>query len=256
VVSCRAAAAGLLVAVCAAIGPARAETPEEIFGRGNHAFEEGRFDEAAEAYRSLLRYGISDPRVEYNLGNAEFRRGQLGEAILHYERARRLDPVDPDVRANLAFARTLRLDEVPEPTLPAPVRGLVTLQDRIGPRRHALAFLALVWIAAGVVAWGLSAPGRWKPHHGWLLAGAVAVALAIGASWHATWQRVEGHRLAVVLDEVVAVRAGPGESNATLATVHEGLDLEVRGEREDWVQVRLPNDLTGWVPRQAVGLVG
>ena len=57
---------------------------------GNTAYAAGDFNSAAAAYESVLRYRISDPRVEYNLGNAEFRRGNLGKAILHYERARRL----------------------------------------------------------------------------------------------------------------------------------------------------------------------
>ena len=49
-------------------------------------------------FSSLLRYGLADARLEYNLANAEYKRGRLGEAILHYERARRLAPADPTSR--------------------------------------------------------------------------------------------------------------------------------------------------------------
>ena len=35
----------------------------------------------------------------------------------------------------------------------------------------------------------------------------------------------------------------------------EGLDVEVWGEREEWIQVRLPNGVSGWVPRGAVEVV-
>ena len=55
-----------------------------------------------------------------------------------------------------------------------------------------------------------------------------------------------------MLTDVSDVLAGPGENNATLFTVHEGLTLEVRSERQDWVQVSLPNGLNGWVRRGAV----
>ena len=55
--------------------------------------------------------------------------------------------------------------------------------------------------------------------------------------------------MAIVLDEVVDVLAGPGHNNATLFTVHEGLTVEVRGELgAEWVQVSLPNGLNGWLP--------
>ena len=59
----------------------------------------------------------------------------------------------------------------------------------------------------------------------------------------------------MVLDDSVEVLAGPGENNASLFTVHEGLTLTVRSERPGWVQVSLPNGLNGWVPRTVLGFV-
>ena len=83
----------------------------------------------------------------------------------------------------------------------------------------------------------------------------VLAATLIALSWWATWTRLDGTDLAVVLDDAVEVLAGPGPNNATLFTVHEGLTLEVRAERPEWIQVSLPNGLNGWIPRTAIGLV-
>ena len=41
----------------------------------------------------------------------------------------------------------------------------------------------------------------------------------------------------------------------TLFTVHEGLTVEVRGERDEWIQVSLPNGLFGWLSRDSAGLI-
>jgi hypothetical protein len=236
-------------------GVVRGDSPEEIFERGNRAYDNERFDEAAEAYLTLLRYQIQDPRLEYNLGNAEFRRGRLGQAILHYERALRMDPTDPDIVANLRFARAQRLDRVPDPERPAVIDWIVTVQDRLGPDRQAWLAVVAVWLVCMQLAWGLSAPGRWGARHGWILAGLILVALLVGASWFATYDRLEGRSTAIVVQPVVEVLAGPGENNATLATVHEGLDVEVWGEREEWIQVRMPNGVSGWVRRGTVEVV-
>ena len=98
-------------------------------------------------------------------------------------------------------------------------------------------------------------------HHrkGLLIGNSILVLLLIlvllCASWYATYQRLEGRSSAVVTERTVEVLAGPGQNNATLATVHEGLDVEVWGEREEWIQVRLPNGVSGWVPRTAVEVV-
>ncbi len=232
-----------------------AQTPEDVFLEGNAHYEDGRYAAAAAAYRSLLRYQIRDPVLEYNLANAEFRLGNLGQAILHYERARRLDPTDRDVGANLQFARSFRLDQVEPEQQAAVVRWTHALQNRLGPDRQAWALVAVVWLIAALQAWCFSRPHGWSAAHGWLL-GALLLVLAVSsASWYATLHRLEGRRSAVVLEQVVEVLAGPGYNNPALFTVHEGLSLWIRGERDEWLQVSLPNGLHGWIAKDAVGEV-
>jgi hypothetical protein len=233
----------------------RAETPEEIFHRGNSAYERGEYAEAAEAYRTVLQYGVQDPRLEYNLGNAAFKLGRLGEAILHYQRAYRMAPTDPEIATNLALARSRCFDKVDLPEVAPLVRVIRQAQDGVGPDRQAVAAVALIWLAAAIVAWRSARPGGWTAGWGWAIAGLVVAFLVVTVSWYSTFARVEGTRLAVVLEESVDVLAGPGENNASLFTVHEGLTIEVRSERESWLQVSLPNGLNGWVPRRSVGLV-
>lgn len=247
------ATAGIVVvALGLGTAEARAETPEELFDRGNTAYEAGRFGEAVEAYRGALRYGIRDARLEYNLANAEFKQGRLGRAILHYQRALRLDPTEEDARRNLELVESYRVDRVEPAELAGVVRWVRELQERLGPDRHAIAVLVLVWAISALVAWCSSRPGGWNAAAGWLVATLVAVLVLAAVSWRLTYQRLEGQALAVVLDEAVQVLAGPGENNATLFTVHEGLTVEVRADRGGWLQVSLPNGLNGWLRREAV----
>jgi hypothetical protein len=250
----RALLCGLALAAGLA-GAARGETPEEIFDRGNAAYEQGRFEDAAAAYGTVLRYGIRDPRVHYNLGNAQFKLGNLGQAILNFERARRLDPTDADIRDNLEYARSFCRDQVQAVELPALLGWVRALQDRLGPDRQVWAALALLWAVFGLVAWGLARPGRWNAALGWGLSGLLLALVVVGASGWVTHRRIEGQRLAVVLHAAAEVLAGPGRGNPTLFTVHEGLTIEVRDVREDWVQVSLPNGLHGWLARETIGIV-
>jgi len=245
----------MLMLGMACVSSSEAQAPEEVFLEGNRHYEDGRYAAAAAAYRSLLRYQIRDPVLEYNLANTEFRLGNLGQAILHYERARRLDPTDRDIVANLEFARSFRHDQVePEPQM-AIVRWVHALQDRLGPDRQAWGVVLLVWLIAALNARCFSRPRAWSATHGWLL-GALLLLLAVSsASWYTTLERLDGRRSAVVLDQVVEVLAGPGHNNPALFTVHEGLGLWIRGERDEWLQVSLPNGLHGWIAKDAVGEV-
>ncbi len=245
----------VVVLLVAAAFPAAAGEPETLFRKGNEAYSNGRFMEAAGYYQEILRYGIADPRVEYNLGNAAFKQGHLGEAILHYRRAALLDPTDDEIRGNLAFVESRRADRVFRPESAGVVRWLERLQNRIGPDRQALGSLAILWAVVLVLAAGLALPGRWKAWHGWTTAGLLVAVLALSCSWWFTMSRLQPNRTAVVLAAEVEILTGPGENNATLVVAHEGLDLAIRSIRNDWIQVTLPDGLTGWVPREAVAIV-
>jgi len=141
-----------LTALATAGTTLRAETLEEVFHRGNTAYEQGRWEEAARAYRNILRYRIKSPVVEYNLANAEFKLNNLGPAILHYRRALRLEPTDAEILSNLAYARSFCQDRVEVPQQAAVIRGLRAVQNRLGSWRQAWLALGLLWAAAGVVA--------------------------------------------------------------------------------------------------------
>jgi len=234
-----------------ALSCAHADAPEQTFEAACKAYDQGRWDEAAEGFRGLLRFGIADWRLEYNLANTEFKRGHLGEAILHYERARRLNPADPEVAGNLAIARSKIHDVVEEEDAAGALRVVRSLQDRMGVSAQAVVFLVGVWLVSGIVAWCGSRPKGFTAAWGWTLTATLLVTGLAFLSWRATWSRLEGTPRAVILKASVDALAGPALNNATLFTLHEGTTVRVQSEREGWLQVTLPNSLSGWVVRDA-----
>ena len=226
-------------------------SPEESFDTACRAYEEGHWDVAADGFRSLLRYGLMDARLEYNLANTEYKRGRLGEAILHYERARRLAPADLDIVTNLAIARAKIRDVVEDEYATGVLHVLRTVQDRLGVSAQAGLFAAGVWLVAAILAWCGSRASGFTPRRGWALAGTLLVTLVVFLSWRASWSRLEGTPRAVILKPSVEALAGPGLSNASLFTLHEGTAVTIESERENWLQVTLPNGLAGWVVRDA-----
>ena len=241
-----------LMVALALPGLALAAGPDDAFDRASQAYAKGNWNEAAEGFQELLRYGFRDARLEYNLAGAEYKRGRLGQAVLHYERARRLDPGDHDTIANLELVRSKLRDVVPaDPSESGIVGAIRRFQDRWGVTAQAAVALAGVWAAAFLLVVGASRSGGFTPGRSWLLAGALLVALAVGASWRATDRRLYGARRAVVLAPSVEALAGPGLENTALFTLHEGTTVVVRTERDGWLQVALPNGLSGWVARDA-----
>jgi tetratricopeptide (TPR) repeat protein len=229
----------------------RAESPEDTFDAACRAYDQGHWDAAADGFRGLLRYGLADWRLEYNLANTEYKRGKLGEAILHYERARRLNPSDDAIVANLALARARLRDVVEDDNAAGVLRAVRGVQDRVGVSAQLVVLLACVWMMAGIVTWCGSRSGGFTPLWGWTLAALVLTSVLVFLSWRATWFRLEGTPRAVILKASVEALAGPGLNNAALFTLHEGIAVTIESEREGWLQVSLPNGLTGWVVRDA-----
>jgi uncharacterized protein YraI len=108
-----------------------------------------------------------------------------------------------------------------------------------------------VWLIAAIVTWCGSRSGGFTPLWGWTLAVLLLATLLVFLSWRATWFRLEGTPCAVILKPSVEALAGPGTNNAALFTLHEGIAVTIESEREGWLQVSLPNGLTGWVVRDA-----
>jgi tetratricopeptide (TPR) repeat protein len=242
----------LLAAVLAPFSLARATTPAELFQAGNSAYEQGRYQEAADDYEKILGYGVLDPRVVYNLANACFKLGKLGPAILYYERALRLDPTDQDARDNLELARGQIRDRVEESEIPYPVQVLRDALDSIPPDVQSALFLALCYMVAGLLAGLTLATGDTRRRVlGYASAAAgLCALLAAGALVYTIQARTAAH--AIVMRDRVDVLSGPSADNTVLFTVHEGTRLEVRNRRDGWYQVSLPNAMSGWVPSGTV----
>jgi tetratricopeptide (TPR) repeat protein len=223
-------------------------SPQEVFQRGEELYREGRYEEAAEQYEALISQGVVDGALCYNLGNAYFKSGRLGLAILNYERALRQMPGDDDTKANLAFANELIVDVVQRPPMPSYVAWAVDLYHALDPDLCA-ALLSVSFLLGGA-ATAILIVGRWPQLrtpaiYTLVVVGVVTLlsASVLTAKVQSSAERVE----AIVLAQALDVRSGPGESNPQLAEIHEGLKVSVLGGREGWLQIRLPNGLTGWV---------
>ena len=223
-------------------------SPQEVFERGEELYRAGEYDQAVEQYEALRSQGVVDGVLCYNLGNAYFKSGWLGLAILNYERALEQMPGDQDSRANLEFANELIVDVVQRPPMPSYVAWVVEQYHSLDPSFLA-GLLSLCFLVGGVAVsiLLLGIRPQLRTPAIYTLATVLAVGILSATVLIAKVQSSGEREEAIVVAQVLDVRSGPGDTNPQLAEIHEGLKLTVLGEREDWLQVRLPNGLTGWV---------
>ena len=221
------------------------------FNAANKLYAEGKFADAAATYEKILQSGAVSPALYFNYGNAEFKSGNLGRAIAAYRQAAQLSPRDAEVRANLDFAR----NQVQGPTLresrwsrAAGWLGLLTLNEWTG-----LAAVAL-WLMFALLAAAQIRPAL-KTALGGFTRGAVAVAIL---SWACLGVNAAIHfskQTAVVVAPEVTARSGPFDEAQNAFTAHDGAELAVLDQRDNWLQVTDGSGRIGWLQRQQVEIL-
>lgn len=217
-----------------------------------HAYEAGKFAEAATGFQSAIAAGLDHATLHYNLGNAYFKQGQVGRSIASYLRALRRDPRDRAARANLERARTLTRDEAFEPlTLPVFLRPVAWLYARLSLNE---------WTVLALCCLGLLAAAGICAQWGWLTASlrqvaawaAIAGVVACGGMAAVHYRSEVALSTGVVVVPEVEVRSGPGSEYNLAFKIHEGLQLFISERRGEWVQIDLGGKLVGWVPADRI----
>jgi tetratricopeptide (TPR) repeat protein len=98
--------------------------PAALYNAGNAAYQQAKFDLAAEYFKSAAALFPNSPArsdAYYNLGNSYLKLGKYQEAIVVYEKSLRLQTNRPDAKKNLQIAKNkAREKEDPPPPPPPP----------------------------------------------------------------------------------------------------------------------------------------
>ena len=215
------------------------------FDAANRLYDEGKFADAAAAYEKLGQSGQISPALCFNLGNAFFKSGQIGRAIAAYRQAERLTPRDPDVRANLQFAR----NQVQGPALlPSRAQRWLT---RLTLNEWTVTTTVALWLCLGLLA-----ALQWRPALKPVLRnclGALILATAIsGICCASAFSQSQPGRTALVVVRDASAHNGPLDESPDNFTLHDGAELRVLDQKDDWLQVTSDPSRVGWVRRSQV----
>jgi tetratricopeptide (TPR) repeat protein len=236
-----------LLLICFA-GSAVAQNPEDVFAQANQSYQANRFEEARDAYESLIGNGYESGELYFNLGNAYYRLGDIPRSILSYERAARLIPGDPDLEHNLQLAMALTTDRIES----APRLFLWDYWDVI---KGAFAAGGILWITYGLfvalfVPAALLLFGRtYAARRSGLIALAIALpvflfSLTVCVARISDLTRTDQ---AIVMSAVTSVKNSPDMKSSDAFVLHGGTRVTITDQIGGWVQIRLADGKTGWI---------
>ncbi len=215
------------------------------FDSANKLYDSGKFSEAAAAYEQLTHSANTSSALYFNLGNAWFKSGQFGRAIAAYRQAEQLTPRDPDIQANLRFAR----NQVQGPTL-APGRfqgwlAYLTLNE------WTVTSAAILWVCFILLAVTQWRPGLKPVLQNYVIALFVVAGITCACCASAFAGNRPGHS-AVVIVKDAAAHNGPLDESPNNFTLHDGAEVRVLDQKDDWLQVTTDLARIGWVRHSQV----
>ncbi len=219
------------------------------------------YGQALSGFETIVRSGVENGGLYYNIANTWMRLGDIGRAIVNYRRALNLMPGDPDIRKNLQVARNLCQVRIESPATSAVVETLLfwhfgtSFAARLSV---VVATYILFWILLmlRLFVWRRSIPLTW------LIRVAFAFVLVVGSS--VAWDVVSrSHRIdGVVLDAEVVLRKGNGEyyDPQLDRPLSEGVEFRLIESREDvdgtnWYHIRLRDGKEGWLKADQAGVI-
>lgn len=229
----------------------RAQENAHRFIAAMKAYQSQDYDTAIKEMEDIVRGGVQNGALYYNLGNAYLKDNQLGRAILWYERALKLLPNDPDLRFNADYARSLTRDAAEEEAV-SPQRVFFFWKYRLSQRSVVL--LAVIF---NLLFWSILITRRISGRRGLRYAAMAVAAPAVIFMLTALFNYYETAfiRHGIVLDERVSVRSGLDQTSTELFVLHAGAKIRVVKQNETHLQIRFGEDKIGWIGKPVVGLI-
>jgi hypothetical protein len=226
-----------------------AQTPEDVFNRGNELYRAGKYQDAIKEYENIIKQGYSSADLYYNLGNAYYRNEQLARAILSYERAAQLHPNDPDITHNLklVYFKTIdRIEPVPEMFFIQWMRAIGSL---ISPET-----VQILFIISWVLLFGSLATMYFILRQDFLRVTRIIFFMSLVSV--VLWAAMLGIQSfqesikdkAIITAQIVTAKSSPDARSVDAFVIHEGVKVKLTDFVGDWVKITLADGKVGWIP--------
>jgi hypothetical protein len=201
------------------------------------------YAESALKFQATAESGERPGVAWYNAGNAWFQTGALGRSIAAYRQARLFRPFDSMLAENLGAARALALNDVPEQSAWWQQWPAVWLK----------AVLLVLILIFGVCVLGTL---RYRRRVGYITCLAMLLLCCLTAGLWLVSAQLSGRQGVVIVDSVIA-RKGPSYVYAAVFNepLHDGVELTVQENRNEWGLVSLADGRECWVPLSQLQII-
>ncbi len=234
-----------------------AQNSTELFTQGTQAYLSKDYKKAQELFKQSLDLDPHNSTIITNLALTEYQLGQKPMAIGLLRKALALDPevataqdglrfilsehVIKDIPRNLNSYETLRTQMLQ----PVPLPAYLVLS--------VLSFLCAGWTLISYLGRRRKALEEEKALPPFPLVPSILVIIFLVCSGLVLLKLYESTVLrGTIVTETVPLQTAPGENQVAIMDLPGGVEVQVRADQGDWVQVTYPGSATGWIKKSAI----
>ncbi len=223
---------------------------EETFQRANSLYNQEKYQEAIDAYKSVIDTGKESASLYYNMANAHYKLSNIGPSIYYYEKALEIAPNDDDIKNNLAFAQNATIDAIdviPEGFISRMLNGFTNMFNYDG-----WAWISVICVVIFVILFILyytantSAKKRIFFVGSWFI-----LALGLFGVFFAfrNYNSLKNNQFAIIFVQETTVKSEPNLRSEEVFELHEGTKIQVIETVNNWKKIKLADGKIGWIPK-------
>ncbi len=223
---------------------------EEAFQRGNSLYNQEKYQEAIDAYQTIIDAGNESTSLYYNLANAHYKLSNIGPSIYYYEKALQLSPNDEDAKNNLIFAQKTTIDAIdviPEGFISRTLKKFTNIFSFDG-----WAWFSICCVILFVLLFMVYHNTRSSSKKRLFFAGSwLFLCIGIAAIFFAFRQyyMVNNNQYAIVFAQKTVIKSEPNLRSEQVFELHEGTKVSVIETVNDWKKIKLADGKIGWIPK-------
>lgn len=228
----------------------------ELFEKANTLYNDGKYAEAIDTYKSILDSGVYSSELYFNLGNAHYKLNNIAASIFYYEKALQLNPNDEEIKNNLGFAQNMTIDaidKVPEVGFRRILNNVINIATTDTWAKVAITgvilfvFLFLLYHFANATSRKRIA----------FIVSVISLFLACFSVLMAFQKDLleKKDNPAIVFVQESKVKTDPNQKSEEVFRLHEGTKVQVLESYEDWKKIQLSDNSTGWIPANDIKLL-
>lgn len=222
----------------------------------NEFYQNQEYEKAKDCYENLIKKGVKNFTLFYNLGNTYFQLEKNGFSRLYYEKAAKIKPLDADLIDNLNLLK-YKLKDKEVGTEPSFMSNIFKNIFYFFPT-NTLAIFVLIFfiliIISTIFLIILRSNISKKVFKILIIIFSILFLIFLILTIFRI-QQFQQENTAVIISGSVFAYSGPSKDFQQVFTIHEGLKVQIEKYDKNWVLIKLKSGSGGWIEKKNLVLI-